>query len=169
MLTLLSFKANLKYLLLGAVGLLSPIKYLLVIVGIFIVLDTALGIWNAKRQKIKITSTKLSAVLTKMFVYQGIVILAYAIDTAILGGIVSLFVSTPLLITKLAALMVLINEGYSIDEKVRSLNNEKGTWFYFSRALKLSKLLKKETKGLIGDLDDDKPKIEKSKDGDLIG
>lgn len=168
MYSILSIKGNFKWLMMSAVGLLSPIKYLLILVGIFIIIDTVLGIWNAKKQKIKITSSKLSAVLSKMFVYQGIVILAYAIDTAILGGIVSLFVDTPLIITKLAALLVMINEGFSIDEKVRSLNNERGTWFYFKRALGVAKFLKKETKDLVGD-DDDKPKLEKDDSGDLIG
>lgn len=154
----------------GAIGLLSPIKYLLVIVGIFIIMDTVLGIWAAKRQKIKITSSKLSAILSKMFVYQGIVILAYTLDTLILGGIVGLFIdSIPLLVTKIATLLILTNESFSIDEKVRVLNDEKGVWFYFKRSLRIAKVLKKETKGLVSDVDDDKPKLDKDDKGELIG
>lgn len=165
---LFATKLQIKYLFLAAIGLLSPIKYLLIIVGLFILMDTILGVWNAKKQQIKITSAKLSAVLSKMFVYQGIVILAYIIDVNLLGGIVGLFVDVPLIVTKIATLMVLVNESYSIDEKVRSLNNERGTWFYIKRALGVAKTLKKETKGLIGDLDD-KPKLDKDENGDLIG
>jgi hypothetical protein len=168
---LFATKLQLKYLFMAAIGLLSPIKYLLVLVGLFILMDTILGIWNAKKQQIKITSAKLSAVLSKMFVYQAIVILAYIIDVNLLGGIVGLFVDVPLIVTKIATLMVLVNESYSIDEKIRSLNDEKGIWFYFTRSLKVAKVLKKETKDLIGDLDKDeeKPKLDKDDKGELIG
>lgn len=165
---LFATKLQVKYLFLAAIGLLSPIKYLLIIVFLFIILDTILGVWNANKQQIKITSAKLSAVISKTIVYQGIVILAYAIDVNLLGGIVSLFIdSVPLLLTKVITIMVLINEAFSIDEKVRSLNDDKGVWFYFTRSLRIAKFLKKETKGLISD--DDKPKLDKDDKGELIG
>jgi len=168
---LFATKLHLKHLLLGAIGLLSPIKYLLVLVGIWIVLDTILGIWAAKKQNIVITSRRMSAVLSKMLVYQGIVILAYVIDVTILGGIIALFISVPLLITKIATLMVLINESYSIDEKIRLLNENKAIWFYFKRALGVAKVIKKETKDLMGDeaLSQKKPEIKQDENGDLIG
>lgn len=172
MIHILSLKANIKYLFMGAIGLLSPIKYLLILVGIWIFLDTILGVWAAKRQHIVITSRRLSSILSKMLVYQGIVILAYALDSLILGGIVSLFVtSVPLLVTKVATLLILVNESFSIDEKVRILNGNKGTWFYFKRAVGVAKLVKKTTKDLVGDdlQENKKPEIKKDENGDLIG
>ena len=164
-----AIQSKIKYLFLAAASLLSPIKYLLIIVGVFIVIDTVLGIWNAKHQQIPITSNRLSSVLSKMFVYQGIVILAYAIDVTILGGIVAIFVSVPLLITKIATMMVLINEAYSIDEKIRNLNDGKGTWFYFKRSIGVAKVLKKEYTDFDFKDIDKNPKVEKGDDGELIG
>ena len=166
---LIAIQSKIKYLILAAISVLSPIKYLLLLVGVFIIIDTALGIWNAKRQQIQITSKRLSSVLSKMFVYQGIVILAYAIDSFILGGIVSLFIDVPLFVTKIATLMVLVNEAYSIDEKIRNLNDGKGTWFYFKRSVGIAKVLKKEAKDFSLDDLDEKPKLKKTDDGDLIG
>lgn len=166
---LIAIQSKVKYLFLAAAGLLSPIKFLLVIVGVFILIDTVLGIWNAKKQQIAITSNRLASVLSKMFVYQGIVILAYAIDVSILGGIVAIFVSVPLLITKIATIMVLINEAYSIDEKIRNLNDGKGTWFYFKRSIGVAKVLKKEYTDFDFKDVDKNPKLEKDDDGELIG
>jgi hypothetical protein len=171
MFNLLTLKANLKTFFLAAIGLLSPIKYLLILVGLFILIDTVVGIWAARKQHIVITSRRLSSVLSKMLVYQGIVILAYALDKLILGGIVSVFIDVPLLVTKIATLIILVNESFSIDEKVRILNKNKGTWFYFKRAVGLAKLVKKQTKDLIGDepLSQIKPEVKEDENGDLVG
>ena len=137
-----------KVLLALAIGLLAPIKGLLIIIGIFILIDTVLGVLAAKKRKIKITSNRLSSMLSKMLVYQLVVILAFALDKLILGDIVAIFISVPLLITKIAALFVLANEAYSIDEKIRIVRNGKGIWYQFKRLIGTAKLIKKETKDL---------------------
>jgi hypothetical protein len=136
--------ANLKYLFFAALSLLTPIKHLLVLVGFLIIIDTVLGVWSSKKRKVKITSNKLASVVSKMLVYQGVIIVAYAVDTLILGGIVAMFIQVPLFVTKVAALMVIINEGYSIDENIRAINKNKGTWFYFKKSIGVAQVLKRE-------------------------
>jgi hypothetical protein len=88
-------------------------------------------------------------------------------DSFILGDILLLFINIPLLITKIVTLMVIVNESYSIDEKIRSMNNEKGVWFYFKRGIGVAKILKEEVK----EFDDiSKPnQLPKDDDGEVIG
>lgn len=137
--------ASLKYLFALAVGLLAPIQGLMVLVGIFIIIDTIMGVIAAKQKKIPITSRRLSRFIGKMFIYQIIIIVAFALDTLILGGLVSLFItSITLVITKIAALMLILNEVFSIDEKIRLMNDGKGIWFHFKRLLGVASRLKKE-------------------------
>lgn len=149
---------NFKFVLLFVFGLLAPIKGILILIGVFIVIDTVLGIMAAKKQKIKITSNRFSAMLSKSLVYQLIVIIAFAIDKLILGDFIALFFEgdMTLMTTKVTALFVFVNEGFSIDEKIKILRNGKGAWYHFKKVLGLAKLVKKETKGLITEEDEGK-------------
>lgn len=126
-------------------ALLSPIKYLMILVGVFIVIDTIFGIYTSKKIGVKLTSRKLSRFISKMVVYQSVVILAFAIDKLLIGDLLLLVLSVPLTITKIATLALVINECFSIDEKLRMINSEKGLWFYFKQMIGIAKLIKKET------------------------
>lgn len=130
-------------LFLFAIALLSPIKIFLVLVGIFIFIDTILGIWAAKKTGIKIESRKLSKFISKMFVYNMVVILAFLLDKYLLGEFFLLFLSIPLAITKLTTIGLVLNEAYSMDEKVRNVKGV-GIWDIFSKLLGLAKFIKKQ-------------------------
>lgn len=143
-----------KILIALAIGLLAPIKGLLIAVGIMIVIDTIFGVIAAKKQKKAITSNKLSGILSKMFVYQLIVIVAFALDKLILGEFTGLFVDINLLVTKVATLFIIGNELFSIDEKMRIIREGKGIWYEFKRLVGIAKLVKKETKSLEIDTDE---------------
>jgi hypothetical protein len=103
--------------LLAVVGsFFLPISGILFLVGFAIFVDTLTGLWKAKKMKIKITSRKLSAIVSKMFLYELAVIGFYLIDFWILNDIVMKFFSVPLMLTKILALVLISIETMSINE-----------------------------------------------------
>lgn len=142
-------------LLLPVFTLLLPIKWIIILVGVFIVFDTGFGIWAAKKTGKKITSSRFSSVISKMLIYQLTVITFYGIDVILLGDFVKLFIGIPLVVTKVSALILISVEGFSIDEKLKMVNPGKGIWFYIKKALGVAKLLKRETKDIIEELPKD--------------
>jgi len=79
-----------------------------------------------------------------MFVYQGVVLLFFAMDKLIINELSQMAISVQFITTKIVSLMLVSIECYSIDEKIRNFNNGKGIQFYFTRLLKITKTLKKE-------------------------
>lgn len=149
-LTLLdSVKSKLAMLLFSCLSLLAPIQFILLLVGFFIVLDTISGIFASKKLKLPITSRKLSRFITKMLVYQLVVITFYALDVNLLGEFLLKVVSIKLVLTKTIAIALVINELYSIDEKIRLVNKGKGLWFFFKQMISTAKIIKKEGGGLM--------------------
>ena len=57
-----------------------PIIGILFLIGFAILVDTFTGIWKSKKLKIKITSRGLSAVISKLLLYEIAVILFYLIS-----------------------------------------------------------------------------------------
>lgn len=152
---ILTVKAAGWKILLPVFTLLLPIKWVIVLVGIFILADTGFGIWAAKKTGKKITSSRFSSIISKMLIYQLTVITFYGIDVVLLGDFVKLFIGIPLVITKLTALILISVEGFSIDEKLKMVNPGKGLWFYIKKFLGIAKILKRESKELIDDLPKD--------------
>jgi len=131
-----------------AIGLLTPIKFIMMIVFFAILADTIYGVRCSKKIGEQITSRKLSKFITKLLIYQAVIIFAYAIDVNIFGEFLLLFLSVPMALTKVVALGLIVNEGYSIDESLKRVNKEKGLWFYFKQLIGLAKMIKSETKDL---------------------
>ena len=147
---LVSIKQKAAYLLGIGFGLIAPIQFILLLVGAFIAADTVFGVWAAKKQKKKITSNRFSSFIGKMLVYQTVVIIAYALDINLLGEFLLAIVSIKLLLTKMVAIALIVNECYSIDEKLVNVKG-KGIFHYFKQLLGLAKLVKKEAKELTND------------------
>lgn len=124
-------------------ALLSPIHYVLLCVFIFIFADTVFGIWASFKKGKSITSRRLVDMPIKMGVYALIVIITYGLDYFLLGEFVKFFVEMPLAVTKVSALVLIATEGYSIDEKLRSVHG-KGVRHHISKLLKLAKEVRKE-------------------------
>lgn len=101
-----------------------PVVPLLLLVGLFICLDTILAIWAAKKQGEKITSHKLSALIPKMFLYQGAVMSGYLVDVFLLGEFIGLVFDIPLLFTKLIAMTLIFIEGVSLDENWQKIKGK---------------------------------------------
>ena len=114
-----------------------PVSGILFLIGFAIVVDTLTGIWKSKKLKIAITSRRLSAIVSKLFLYELAVIGFYLIDFWILNDIILKFFSVPLMLTKILALVLVSIEVMSINENykaVKGIDIWQGMKNLFSRA-----------------------------------
>jgi len=117
-----------------------PVVPILILVGIFIFGDTALGVWAAKRRGEKITSRKLGNIIPKMVLYQFAVITAFILDVWLIGEFINILFSIDILFTKLVGLTLIFIEGVSIDEnftKITGKNIFKSFKLMITRTAKL--------------------------------
>ena len=115
-----------------------PISGILGLLFTLILADTATGIWKAKHLKQEITSRKLSAIISKILLYELCVILFFLIDYFILNDIVLTVFSVPLMLTKVLALVLASIEVMSISENwriVRGINLWQSAKLLFTRAI----------------------------------
>lgn len=130
---------------------LAPIQGILLTVAFCILTDTVIGIWKAKKLNEKVTSRGLSRIISKMFLYQGTIILIYMVDKFIFGDILIKVFSIELLLTKVVALILASIELFSADENYRAVKKY-GLWHAFKRLVARGKDVKSELKEF--DLDD---------------
>lgn len=97
---------------------LMPIKPLMILVGLMIILDTIFGVWKCKKQGTKVTSKGLSAIVSKMVLYQVAVILIFALEKFMFGDFILLFTTIPLFLTKVVATLLVGIEVTSISENI---------------------------------------------------
>ena len=116
---LLSIQTNLLTLISIITAFFMPISGILFLVGFLILIDTITGIWKAKKLKQTITSRKLSAIVSKLALYECAVIMLFCIDFWILDAIVLKFFSVPLMVTKITALTLCSIELISISENYK--------------------------------------------------
>ena len=112
-----------------------------------IILDTFTGIWKSKKLKIKITSRKLSAIVSKIMLYEVAVIGFYLIDFWILNDIVMKFFSVPLMLTKILSLVLVSIETVSISENYKAVKGI-DIWSAFKQLLARSKEIKSDIDGV---------------------
>lgn len=124
---------------------LVPIHGVLLAVGMFILADTVIGIWKAKKLKEKITSRRLSNVIQKMFVYQLVVITFFCLGHFIINDIVKQFINIDYLMTKIVAVILISIEFYSIDESFEQATG-KGIFTRLTDLIKKYKDVRKEVK-----------------------
>ena len=98
-----------------------PISGILILIGVSVILDTITGIWKSYKLKTKVTSRRLSAIISKVLLYEVTVMLFYLIDYYILNDIVLTFFSVSLLTTKILALVLVSIEVISINENVKKV------------------------------------------------
>jgi hypothetical protein len=123
----------------------APIQGIMFTVGFLIICDTIIGIWKAKKLGEKITSRGLSKIISKMFLYEGTIIMFFLIDKFILGDILFRLISIEWLLTKVVALVLASIEIFSIDENYRAVKKY-GLWHAFKRLVARSKDVKAELK-----------------------
>jgi len=88
-------------------------------IGVLISIDTITGIWKAKKIGDKITSRKLSSIISKLALYEVTVIMFFLIDRFILNDIMLTFFSVPFMLTKIVALVLSSIEVMSINENYK--------------------------------------------------
>lgn len=118
-LLIFSIKKELLTLLTIVCSFFLPISGILGLLFVLILSDTATGIWKAKHLKHEITSRKLSAIISKLLLYELTVILFYLIDFYILNDIILTFFSVPLMLTKVLSLVLASIEIMSINENYK--------------------------------------------------
>lgn len=100
-----------------------PIVGILILIGVSVILDTITGIWKSYKLKTKVTSRRLSAIISKILLYEVTVMLFYLIDYYIINDIVLAFFSVELLVTKILALVLVSIEVISINENYKAVKN----------------------------------------------
>ena len=135
-----------------------PISGILFLIGFAILVDTITGIWKAKKLKIKITSRGLSAIVSKLFLYEVAVILTYLIDYYILNDIILQFFSVPLMLTKILSLVLVSIEAISISENYKAVKGI-DIWSALKNLLQRSKEIKKDIDGVRHSQDNTTPII----------
>ena len=100
-----------------------PIVGILILIGVSVIVDTITGIWKSYKLKTKVTSRRLSAIISKILLYEVTVMLFYLIDYYIINDIVLAFFCVELLITKILALVLVSIEVISINENYKAVKN----------------------------------------------
>ena len=98
-----------------------PIVGILILIAASVILDTITGIWKSKKLKQPITSRRLSAIISKILLYEATVMLFFAMDKFLLNDIVMQFFSIELLTTKILALTMVSIEVISINENYKQV------------------------------------------------
>ena len=145
--------------LLAVVGaFFLPISGILFLVGFAIFVDTLTGLWKSKKLKIKITSRKLSAIISKLFLYELAVIGFYLIDFWILNDIVKQFFSVPLMLTKILSLVLVSIEVMSINENYKAVKGI-DIWQAMKSLFARAKEIKNDINGIRSNEDSSTPII----------
>jgi hypothetical protein len=135
------------------VAFLSPIGPLLITVGLAIAADTLFGLIKAYKRKQKITSRRMSALISKLFLYQFCVIGIYVIDKYLVGELVGLFTDIPLLATKLITITLLGIELISINENIEAAFKI-NIWKSLKKIVSRAKELKDDVEQIIEEKDE---------------
>lgn len=131
--------------LLGIVlAFFMPITGMVLAVGFAIFLDTITGIWKSRKQGVPIRSRRLSAVISKMFLYQLTIILFFLIDWFILNDILKSIFTTELLLTKVLSLVLISIEVVSINENYKAVRGV-DLWASLKKLLSRAKELKNDS------------------------
>lgn len=131
------------------IAFLMPISGLLFLVGFVIILDTITGVWKSIKNKVPITSRGLSAIISKMLLYEITVVLFYMIDHFILNGIIKHFFSVDLLCTKVLSLILISIEVMSINENYKAVKGL-DLWQAMKNLFARAKEIKKEVDDITG-------------------
>ena len=121
-LLILSIQQELLTLISICLAFFLPISGILLMIGVLIVIDTVAGIWKAKKIGEKITSRRLSAIISKLALYELTVIMFFLIDRFILNDILLTFFSVPFMLTKVVALVLSSIEVMSINESWKQVH-----------------------------------------------
>lgn len=107
---------TLKMLLISVAVIFAPIKTALLVTGILIGADLITGVMAARKRGEPITSAGLRRTISKMFIFQTAILLAFLVEKYMVGG--------ELPIAKIASAYIGLVEYKSILENLNSINGE---------------------------------------------
>ena len=145
-LLILSIQSELLTLISICFAFFLPISGILIMIGVLISIDTFTGIWKANKLGEKITSRKLSSIISKLALYEITVIMFFLIDKFILNEIILTFFSVPFMLTKVTALVLASIEVMSINENykiVKGIDLWQSMKLLFARAKEVKEDLNK--------------------------
>jgi hypothetical protein len=145
-LLILSIQSELLTLISICFAFFLPISGILIMIGVLISIDTITGIWKANKVGEKITSRKLSSIISKLALYEITVIMFFLIDQFILNEIILIFFSVPFMLTKVVALVLASIEVMSINENykvVKGIDLWQSMKLLFARAKEVKEDLNK--------------------------
>ena len=145
-LLLISIQSKLLTLISICFAFFLPISGILIMIGVLIIIDTITGIWKANKIGDKITSRKLSSIISKLALYEVTVIMFFLIDQFILNDIILTFFSVPFMLTKIVALVLASIEVMSINENykvVKGIDLWQSMKLLFARAKEIKEDLNK--------------------------
>lgn len=99
----------------------SPISSILILMIFLVCADTISGLWKSKKLGIKITSFGLSALVNKIILYCGGILLFFGIDKLILNEVIITLFSVPFITTKAVALVFCSIEIISLNENFKQV------------------------------------------------
>lgn len=138
---------NLKNSIFAALGVIiafvAPINGIILAVGASIIFDTILGLWRSLKIGEKITSRKMSRMISKMLLYQFTLLLFFIIEKYILQDFIGYFINIPLFLSKLVAMTLIFIELTSINENFQGITGM-SLWYKFKTMLQRTKELKED-------------------------
>jgi hypothetical protein len=134
-LLLISIQSELLTLISICLAFFLPISGILLMIGVLICIDTFTGIKKAHKLKEKITSRKLSSIISKLLLYEVTVIMFFLIDQFILNDIILTFFSVPFMLTKIVALVLASVEVISINENIKVISTRNLDLWQSAKAL----------------------------------
>ena len=134
-LPLISIQSKLLTLISICFAFFLPISGILLMIGVLIIIDTFTGIKKAYKLKEKITSRKLSSIISKLALYEVTVIMFFLIDQFILNDIILIFFSVPFMLTKIVALVLASVEVISINENIKVISTRNLDLWQSAKAL----------------------------------
>lgn len=114
-------KTTFAYILGSTVAFFAPVVGIMYTIGVFILLDTLLGIMAAQKMGEKIESKKLSKVVWKMLMYQAVTLSFFVMDVHIVGDLLGTLINTPYVLTKTVGVALIAIEFKSIDENIEKM------------------------------------------------
>lgn len=148
LLLIMKIKASLTTIFGIIIAFLMPIIPLMLIVAAAIALDTIFGVVRAKKKGDKITSRKMSKLVSKLVLYQSAVVLVFCIEKYILSDILILLTAIPLIATKLVAITLLFIETTSINENYKAITGV-SIWHKFKDMVARVKEVKEDVQDIV--------------------
>ena len=138
---------NLKNSIFATIGVIiafvAPINGIILAVGCSIFFDTILGLWRSLKIGEKITSRKMSRMISKMLLYQFTLLLFFIIEKYILQDFIGYFINIPLFLSKLVSMTLIFIELTSINENFFAITGM-SLWNKFKTMLQRTKELKED-------------------------